>query len=213
MNRAALAKIHIAKKELRLDEPQYRATLSRVTGRSSASDLTDRQLNAVLDEMQRLGWTPKPGRREATSTRAGGLSGPYARKLRALWLAAYNLDLIDDPSDAAIVAFVKRQTGLAHERWMRDVRDAAKVIEALKAMLARDGRVSWTCTQEIRERGLEPVRTAKVDVLVALFAAAAARGQSPANLALAALRDPAVPLADLDRASAQLGRIIRGARS
>lgn len=213
MNRAALAKIHIARKELGLDEPQYRATLSRVTGRSSASDLSERQLEAVLDEMGRLGWTPKPSRRDGAQARTAGLSGPYARKLRALWLVAYNLDLISDASDGAIIAFVKRQTGLAHERWMRDGRDAAKVIEAIKAMLTRDGRVSWTEGHEIRERGLDPVRTAKLDVLRALFAMAAARGRTPAHLTLASLSDPTIPLADLDRASAQLGRAIRSARS
>lgn len=68
MNRrnAALSKIHIAKKDLGLDDDTYRALLARVAGVTSAKDLNPRQVSAVLAEFQRLGWQPvakKQGRK------------------------------------------------------------------------------------------------------------------------------------------------------
>ncbi|MCM2318084.1 MAG: regulatory protein GemA [Pseudomonas sp.] len=60
MNRrnAAMSKIHIAKKDLGLDDDTYRALLARVAGVRSAKDLNPRQVSAVLAEFQRLGWQP-----------------------------------------------------------------------------------------------------------------------------------------------------------
>jgi phage gp16-like protein len=55
-----LSKIHIAKKDLALDDETYRAVLKRVAGVTSAKDLTPVKIAAVLAEFQRLGWEPKP---------------------------------------------------------------------------------------------------------------------------------------------------------
>lgn len=57
-----LSKIHIAKKYLGLDDDTYRALLSRVTGKSSAKDLSPLQVANVLREFERLGWKPTHGR-------------------------------------------------------------------------------------------------------------------------------------------------------
>jgi phage gp16-like protein len=54
-----LSKIHIAKKDLALDEDTYRAMLQRVAGVSSAKDLSPLKTSAVLTELVRLGWKPK----------------------------------------------------------------------------------------------------------------------------------------------------------
>lgn len=51
-----LSKIHIAKKDLGLDDDTYRALLGRVSGVRSAKDLNPRQIGAVLAEFERLGW-------------------------------------------------------------------------------------------------------------------------------------------------------------
>lgn len=63
---STLAKIHIAKAQLGLDDETYRALLARVAGVRSAKDLTPRQVGAVLREFERLGWqskSSKPGRK------------------------------------------------------------------------------------------------------------------------------------------------------
>ncbi|HCA6404271.1 TPA: DUF1018 domain-containing protein, partial [Pseudomonas aeruginosa] len=57
-----LAKIHIAKTQLGMDDDTYRALLARVAGVRSAKDLGPRQVDQVLVELQRLGWKPKSNR-------------------------------------------------------------------------------------------------------------------------------------------------------
>lgn len=71
---SSLAKIHIAKSQLGLDDETYRAILARVAGVRSAKDLSPRQIGAVLAEFVRLGWVPKATKkagRKAPSTAAG----------------------------------------------------------------------------------------------------------------------------------------------
>lgn len=65
---SSLAKIHIAKAQLGLDEDTYRALLARVAGVRSAKELSPRQIGAVLAEFQRLGWTPKPAKKAGRGT-------------------------------------------------------------------------------------------------------------------------------------------------
>ena len=57
--RAAIAKVKIAAKELCLDDDTYRAMLTRITGRSSAAHCNEAQLGLVLDEMKAKGWKPR----------------------------------------------------------------------------------------------------------------------------------------------------------
>lgn len=56
---SSLAKIHIAKSQLGLDDETYRAILARIAGVRSAKDLSPRQIGAVIAEFVRLGWVPK----------------------------------------------------------------------------------------------------------------------------------------------------------
>lgn len=133
-----LAMVHVGRKQLGLDEDSYRDLLERVTGRRSAAILSRADLGRVVAEMQRLGFTPAPPK-----PRPVKLDGPYAAKLQALWIAGWNLGIVRDRTDAALAAFVGRQTGLGHTRWLRHAEDARKVIEALRSWLARDGGVDW----------------------------------------------------------------------
>jgi hypothetical protein len=133
---SALAKIHVAKKQLGLTEADYRDMLQRVAGSRSTLDMSEGQRGLVLDEMRRLGFSDRPVRRP--------LAGPYAAKLQALWIAAWNLGIVRQRDDRALVAFCERQTGISHVRFVRHSEDARKVIEALKAWLAREGGVDWS---------------------------------------------------------------------
>lgn len=135
-----LAAIHVGKKQLGLDDETYRGLLERVTGKRSAAELSETERTAVVAEMRRQGFTPasKPPRK--------GLDGPYAAKLQALWIAGWNLGVVRDRRDKALIAFVERQTKISHTRFLRFPEDAAKVIEALKGWLARKGGVRWGWT-------------------------------------------------------------------
>jgi hypothetical protein len=134
---SALAILHIAKKQLGLDDDTWRDLLERETGRRSSKDMSDGERGRVLDVLKSQGFKP------ASRSSRKGLEGKYAGKLQALWIAGWNLGLIGNRDDAALLAFVKRQTGIDHTRFLRYHDDATKAIEALKAWLARDGGVDW----------------------------------------------------------------------
>ncbi|GAB0057438.1 hypothetical protein SIID45300_01766 [Candidatus Magnetaquicoccaceae bacterium FCR-1] len=60
-----IAKIHIAKVQLGLDDNAYRALLESCTGKASCKEMTDRELRGVLREFERRGWKPAPPKPEA----------------------------------------------------------------------------------------------------------------------------------------------------
>jgi len=134
----ALATIHIGLKQLGIVEDDARDLYERLTGERSLRAMRPNQHQTLIDELVRLGFKPtSKGSRKR-------LTGKYAPKLQALWIAGYNLGLIRNRDDAALLAFVKRQTGIDHTRFLRYQDDASKAIEALKAWLARDGGVDWS---------------------------------------------------------------------
>lgn len=139
---SALAKIHVAKKQLGLDEDTYRAVLVRAGGQASAKGMSEAQLGRVLEEFKRLGF--KPTVKAASNGRRKALEGKFAPKLQALWIAGWNLGIVRNRDDKALLAFVKRQTGLDHTRFLHHPEDAARAIEALKGWLAREGGVDWS---------------------------------------------------------------------
>jgi hypothetical protein len=136
-----LAKIHVLAKQAGLDDDTYRDTLERITGKRSAKLLTANEATAVIAHFS--AGAPI----EAAGQRGNGrkaLVGPFAKKLQALWIAGWNLGLVHNRDDAALLAFVKRQTGLEHTRFLHDANDAASAIEALKGWLAREAGVEWS---------------------------------------------------------------------
>ena len=135
---APLVMIHVGKKQLGLDDDAYRGLLERVTGKRSAAELSEAERNAVVADMRRQGFKP------ASKPRLKGLDGPYAAKLQALWIAGWNLGVVRDRRDKALVSFVERQTKISHTRFLRFPEDAAKVIEALKGWLGRAAGVDWS---------------------------------------------------------------------
>ncbi|SMH42241.1 gp16 family protein [Mesorhizobium australicum] len=131
------AAIHVAKKQLGLDEDTYRDLLGRVTGKRSAKDMSHAERQAVLDEMRRHGF--KAGSNGSRKR----LEGRFAKKLQALWIAGWNLGVVRDRDDAALIAFVRRQTHIDHVRFLVDAAEARKAVEAIKAWLAREAGVDW----------------------------------------------------------------------
>lgn len=112
-DRARLVKvIHVARRELQLDEATYRLMLTTVTGKSSTTAMEPRELRAVVDHLKRKGFKVRraaqpadsaprrPDRRQAAS--------PSARKVRALWLFLHRLGAVQDPSERALAAYCKR---------------------------------------------------------------------------------------------------------
>lgn len=133
----ALAKIHIARKELGLSEENYRALLARVAGAESAASLTASGKARVLAEFERLGWQKKA----RSSVAPGGRA--HVGKVLDLWREAVSTGIIQNGSEEALRSFVRRQTksldapdGVAAPQFLTP-KQANRVIEGLKAMLAR----------------------------------------------------------------------------
>jgi phage gp16-like protein len=131
--RARIAKIHIAKKELALEDDSYRAMLMRVTGKSSSTHCDIAQLDAVLAEFRRLGFASAKPRAKTAHDRPLS-ERAYVRMIFGLWK-----DLkphLTDSSHKALCSFVKRQTGIENPEWLAP-EDGGAVIEALKDWLER----------------------------------------------------------------------------
>lgn len=122
------------------DDDDKRALYMRVASKPRLTVMSDSEKEAVVAELRRMGFKPALKRANGRAK----LSGPYAGKLQALWIAAYNLGIVENRDDAALEAFVKRQTGIERERWLRYPDDAEKVIGALKGWIAREGGVDWS---------------------------------------------------------------------
>lgn len=144
-----IAKMHVAKKQLGLDDDTYRDALERVTGKRSAKDMTDGERSAVILFFTNAGFQNRPAAPRSDGRKK--LTGKYAGKVQALWIGGWNLGLVKNKDDAALLAFVKRQTGIDHTRFLRDGDDAHKVIDALKGWLARDGKVDWTVGSHMQD--------------------------------------------------------------
>ena len=132
--RSMIAKVHIAKAQLGLNDDDYRAVLLRVGGALSAADLSDAKLADVIAEFSRKGFTAKarkPGKPRPADH-------PVALKARAMWISLHQLGEIDNPSEAALEAFACRQLGVDRFQWADQAR-GYKLIEALKAMAQRAG--------------------------------------------------------------------------
>lgn len=142
---AATKAIHAGCRQLGIDEDGRRAIYLRVVGKDSQSNMTEEEKERVVAELRSLGFERREARRPDGRLK---LSGKYAPKLQALWIAGWNLGIFENRDDAALEAFVKRQTGLDAVRFCRDAVDARKAIEALKAILARQGGVDWSTVDD-----------------------------------------------------------------
>lgn len=218
--RRLIAQIHIAPKQIGMDEGDYRALLRRVTGCSSSADMTIAQLEAVLAEFRRLGFSTQARTPVARAAHARpGLSRrpadhKVARKAQALWRSLGLLCAVRNPSPEALEVFVCRQLDCAVFQWANQSQ-GHKLIEALKAMAERHG---WS--QSLAK--LDPVhhvfalkRGLADAILAKLKACAIVPGQwslGKAAWELAGLGDPdevRFDESELDRINKALGAILR----
>lgn len=128
--------IHVARRDLAMAEDTYRQIVRHCTQerKSSAADCTLHELQAVLDHMKRAGFKVRksaPAARNGTRTLD---TRPMPSKARALWLFLHQVGEVRDPSEAALEAFTRRQTGVDALQWV-DMHE--RVIEPLKKWAER----------------------------------------------------------------------------
>lgn len=123
-----LAQIHIAKKELGLDDDTYRDVLRRVLKVETSKGLSSPQKRQLIDEFKRMGWSGGSARKRSSKA--------YVRKIFALWGQLKRDGVWRDSKVGSLRAFVKKQTGCDDPDWLT-FDQATVVIEALKDMEER----------------------------------------------------------------------------
>ncbi len=139
---SALAAIHVARKQLGLDDDTARDLYARVTGKRSLREMSPAEQDRIVAELRRRGFA----REENVPSKPPSqrIQGPYAKKLQALWIAMWHLGLTRDRTDEGLATFVRKQTKVDHTRFLIDPAEAKKAIEALKGWMAREAGVEWT---------------------------------------------------------------------
>jgi phage gp16-like protein len=128
--------IQVAIRKLGLREDEYRALYEGQTGKRSLRDMTGREMGRILDAMVKLGFQ-KDG---SAPARAGSVTlcdDPQPRKIRSLWLRLRDMDVLRNPSEQALLAYVKRLTRVDRMEWL-DRRQLSFVIETLKSWVNRE---------------------------------------------------------------------------
>lgn len=64
-------------------------------------------------------------------------------------MSGWHLGVVRDRTDAALLAFLERQTGLEHTRFLVDAASARRMIESLKGWLAREAGVEWPASGSV----------------------------------------------------------------
>lgn len=130
-----LAQIHVAKSQLGLDDDTYRAMLWTVARVKSAADLDWAGRKKVIDHLKAKGFKIKRGKK-VVETRPLA-SDDQSKMIRACWLELHDYGYVENPSESALAAFVKRMTGVDALQWLKPTQ-ASKVIEELKRWRWRD---------------------------------------------------------------------------
>lgn len=132
--RASLIKmLHVAQRSLGMDEDAYRSALKVATGKRSSGDMTLAELERALDHFKRCGFVVVPTRKAGKRPQSD--SG-QARLIRHLWLSLHSAGAVRDSSEAALAAWVKRETGVDALQWL-DVKQASNCTEKLKKWMER----------------------------------------------------------------------------
>jgi len=111
-----LAKIHIAKKDLGMDDDTYRLMLANLFSVSSARDLSGRDLDALLGHLTERGFTARKRGDKAAPPESAKLRKPLIAKIGALLTVLGQMEGRHVPWDYA-VGILKRQSGVMRLEW------------------------------------------------------------------------------------------------
>lgn len=147
---ADLAKIHIARKDLNLDNDLYRQIVREIGGASSGSskDLTPTGSARLLAHFQKLGWKPRPAKNKAptaTTTPAGDVVSLIPK----IWAALVDAGVVRTADPVALRTWLRSNTRRYHpqnagweEAKFLPKPVVIKVVESLKQWAKRCG-VKW----------------------------------------------------------------------
>lgn len=138
---AQIGAIHAMAKKAGMDEDARRDFIAAwAGGKRSSRDLTASEAGRVIEALKEI--VPQDAQ-ASRRTAARTVTGRWAGVLRALWISGWNLGVVANRQDEALIAFVERQTGLSHPRFLVEPADARSAIEGIKAWLKREAKVDW----------------------------------------------------------------------
>lgn len=139
MRKNTLAKIHIAKKQLGLDDETYRSLIAVATdGKTSCKDCNMGELNSVLVTLAKKGFKARLNpNKKRLSPKSTDLPVNEINKIRALWIQMFNDGFLRDGSEPALSSYVKRMTKVESVQWLK-YSDAHKVLESIKKWHKRE---------------------------------------------------------------------------
>lgn len=139
MTAALIRKVHVACRDLRLDDETRHAMQAQVTGKASLRDMTEGELKAVLKALENRGFKPAAKGRRPAAPRAD------LRFVHKLWGLLAEAGAVHQPGRAGLNAFVRARFGKvwgsvpADIDMLTDWGQIATIIDALKAMAKRAG--------------------------------------------------------------------------
>lgn len=145
LRKKLLAQIHIAKKDMGLDDDTYRDLIKQATGHRSAGDCTQAQLYDILSVMNEKGGDIKPARRYkkakyiADLEKYCGASKPKNEQesmVFGLWCDICKANKAHNPTPAGLRGLCMRTTKKIAPRFCNQS-ELNKLTEALKAILRR----------------------------------------------------------------------------
>ena len=150
--------IHVARRQLDLDDASYRALLMRAAGVKSSTELTLVKADAVLDALSRIGFAHKP---KVTPGRRNGApatleSEPYLQKIEAL-LADMELPWGYAEKIAVNITGGKKPDAIKRLAWVRQQKHLVGIVAALHAeKKKRLTKALDALGGAIAQRGLQP---------------------------------------------------------
>lgn len=131
--------IHVARRELCMDDDTYRLLLSGMKGlggATSTADLSVPNLYRVLEQLKQRGFKVRPSKKQRPLA-----ADDQSKKIRALWLTLHGVGEVRDPSEEALAKFVLKMTGVQALQWLSSDQ-ASRVIENLKKWQLRVTRAA-----------------------------------------------------------------------
>lgn len=126
--------LHVAKRDLRMVDADYRAVLLGASGgaHDSSKAMPITELEKAMSHLKRCGFKVR-AKPQSSRPLAGD---PESKKIRALWLMLHELGAVQNPSEAALAAYVKRLTKVDDLHWVNGLQ-AETLIETLKKWALR----------------------------------------------------------------------------
>jgi hypothetical protein len=143
MTRALQKLVHVGCRDLGIDAETRHDLQLMVTGKESLSDMTEADLNKVIDALKARGFRPQAGG-AARAKRPPAARGDV-RFCHVLWGKLARAGAVDRRGAAGLNAFLRARFA---DKWgaapididaMQDAKQIAAVIEALKSMCLRAG--------------------------------------------------------------------------